>query len=265
MKIEKIPKRVFGSNEEFVLLHLLYDNGDDRFRREELKVLFEVFKTSQEAERRLTVEDFEYKIAEELLNKSSVSVRSFDNLVFNLYLPKLYFPKLNKETEFVFRNYNNFRIWFVKLDDDHFITNYFYVKHEYFNDIYYYVEYFEYRNKLYRIFHILNYDLIDDYPKTAKSDLTEIVRKDKLAIYLKHLEKRHGKPIYFECFDEEDRIELLDYLYPDVGGEKLLSFMKANSRNEEVLFDVAEYLDLKYFIRFLNLSQKFYKQLSKEV
>ena len=261
MRIEKIPKKVFGSNEEFVILRLLYNNGYDKFKREELGVLLEVFNIlPTEQKMRLFLEDFEYKIMEEELDRKSQIIKPFDNLLFNLYL-----PKLDKETEFVFRKYNNFRIWFVKLDENHLITNYFYEKHVYFYDIYEYVEYFEYRNQLYRIFHILNYDLIDDYPKTATSDLTEIVRKDRLAVYLKCLEKRHGKPIYFECFDKDMKVELLDYLYPNVGGEKFLNFMKMKFSDEKILFNDVEELELKYFIRFLLLSKKIYKQLSKEV
>jgi hypothetical protein len=261
MRIEKLPKKVFGSNEDFAIIRLLYNNGYDKFKREELGVLLEVFNIlPAEQKNKLLLEDFEFRMMEEELERKSEKINPFTKLAFNLYL-----PKLNRETDFVFRKYNNFRIWFVKLDDYHFITNYFYVKHDYFNDIYIYVEYFEYRNQLYRTFHALNYDLIDDYPKTATDNLTEIVRKDRLAIYLKSLEKRHGKPIYLEWFDDQERIELLDYLYPDVGGEKLLSFMRARSSDEEVLFGEVEYLDLKDFVRFLYLSKKFYKQLKKEV
>jgi hypothetical protein len=261
MRIETIPKKVFGSNENFAILRLLYNNGYDKFKREELDILLEVFNIfPAEQKYKLMLEDFEYRMKEEELDRKSQTINPFDNLLFNLYL-----PKLDTKTEFVFRGYNNFRIWFVKLDENHLITNYFYEKHVYFYDIYYYVEYFEYKGQLHRIPHILNYDLINDYPKTSTSNLTEIVKKDRLVVYLKRLEKRHGKPIYLEWFDEKERIELLDYFYPNVGGEKLLSFMKANFWNEEVLFDDVEYLDLKDFTRFLYLSKKAYKQLNKEV
>jgi len=261
MRIEKIPKKVFGSDEEFAIIRLLYNNGYSKFEREELGVLLEVFNILPAEQRnKLLLEDFEYEIIEEELNGKSQIIHSFHNLVFNLFL-----PQLDRKTEFVFRKYNNFRVWFVKLDENHLITNYFYEKHVYFYDIYYYVEYFEYKNQLYRIFHILNYDLIDDYPKIATSDLTEIVRKDKLEVYLKCLEKRHGKPVYLEWFDDKGRVELLDYLYPDVGGEKLLSFMKTNFKNEKVFFGEVDYLELKDFIRFLYLSRKVYRQLNKEV
>jgi len=257
MLVEKTPKKVFGSEEEFAVVRLLYYNGDDKFRAEEKKVLYGLFDTlnvlPEELRTKIIVEEFEYSIAEEWLKRNSVDI-TFSRDILALELPRL------RNTEFIFRKYDYFSVWFVKLDDDHIITTYQYPCE------YGYREFFEYKQKLYTIFHCLNYDLVDDYPHTALENLTEIIKKDKLVVYLKLFKKRYGTPIYIDnlFLGDGSKIELLDYLYPDVGGEKLFNFMKTNLPNEQYFFDENEELDIDDLIRFLYLSKKFYKLLNKE-
>jgi hypothetical protein len=261
--IEIIRKKVFGSNEEYVVLQLTYETHGHIFRKEKLGVLCEVFTIN--CEEKLREYDYierRFQSAKDLLEKNSLTVSRLEKLVFNLIL-----PELPREAGFLFRKYYNFRILFIKLDENHLLTNYFYLKeHPYYRTLYGYTEFFEYRNQLYKISHVLHYDLMDDYFKTATENLTEIIKKDKLAVYLKLLKERHGEPIYAEYFDEETKIELLDYLYPDVGGERLYNFMKTNLQDEKRLFDNETLdLDVNDLIRFLYLSEKFYKQLKEEV
>jgi hypothetical protein len=207
-----------------------------------------------ELKTRIIVEEFEYSIAEERLKRNSVDI-FFSRSILALELPRL------QNTKFIFRKYDDFSIWFAKLDDNHLITNYFYPCE------YGYREFFEYKHKLYTIFHCLNYDLVDDYPRTALKNLTEIIKKDRLIVYLKLLNNRYGTPIYVDSLflDDDSKIELLDYLYPDVGGGKLFDFMKTNLANEQHFFGEKEKLDINDLIRFLYLSKKFYKKLKKEV
>jgi hypothetical protein len=258
VRIEKTPKKVFGSNEEFVMLRLLYNNGDDKFRAEEKKVLYGLADMlgvlSNELKTKIIVEEFEYSIAEEWLKRNSV------DMTFSRNILALEFPRL-QETDCIFRKYDYFSVWFAKLDDEHLLTNYYYPCE------YGHREFFEYRHKLYTILHCLNYDLVDDYPYIALENLTEIIKKDKLIIYLRFIKKRYGTPIYVDSLflDDDSKIELLDYLYSDVGGEKLFNFMKTNLPDEQYFFDEDEKLDIDDLIRFLYLSKKFYKQLKKEV
>ncbi len=253
MRIKTIPKRIFGRNEEFIIQKLLYDNGDDRFRRQELKTLLEVFKAPKEYTNKLILEDFEYQIMREYFNKNSIDLfYAKDILVLNI-------PKI-KNSKFIFRYYDNFSIWFLKLDEDHLITYY------EFPCEYGHTDYFVFKHKLYRIQHCLNYDLVDDYPCDALENLTNIIKKDKLIVFLKCLKRQHGEPIYVEYFDDEEEIaKFLDYMYPDIGGDRFLEIMKKNLQDKKLSLDNAGDWDINDVIRFLYLSKKFYKQLKKEV
>jgi hypothetical protein len=198
------------------------------------------------------IEDFEYHIAEEFLKRNSL------NFFLAGYVFALKFPRI-KNSEFVFRRYDNFVIWFMKLDEDRFITEFA------FPEECNYTEFFIYKNKLYRIHHSLNYDLIDDYPQLATKDLTNIIKKDKLIVYLRCLKKRFGSEIFVEPFDKEDLVNLLCYLYPDIEGEVFFERLKKTFQHEEVFSDNYWHWCIDDLIRFLYLSRKFYKQLKKEV
>jgi hypothetical protein len=256
---ETVSKKVFGSDEEFTLLQLSYEKYGGRFRKEKLRVLCEVFAVNcEEKLYEYNREEWEYKKAKKYLEKNSIDLFNAIAIV-SFYFPKL--PYLEaKNKGWVFRKYGEFIIGFYKLDEDHLITSYDQPCE------YGYKEFFVFRQKLYSIFHCLNYDLADDNFPDVFENLTEIVKKDKLIVYLKLLKKRHGEPIYVDGFHkEESKIKLLDYLYPDVGGEKLFDFMKTNLSNEQYFFDENKKLDIDDFIRFLYLSKKFYKQIKKEV
>jgi hypothetical protein len=251
MYIKTKPKQIFGSQETFEILDLLYDKYGNKFFKEEFKILFEVSNLQAEKERFIdNFEEIEYEIVEKYLKEDSISV-SFNEEhrgVFVLEVPHL------KDSEFKFREYKDFEIWFRKLDNEHLITEY------NFPCTYGHIEYFVFKNKLYKIHHCLDYDLVDDYPYIAFESLTEIVRKDSLIDYLIYLKKRHGEPIYVDNFYNKEyrKIQLLDYLYPDIGGEKLFNFMKTNI---QLFFDENEKLNIDDLIRFLYISEK----LSKEV
>jgi hypothetical protein len=219
-----------------------------------------VFNLQSEEERLMdNFEEIEYEIVEKHLEKRSVSLffNEEHREVFVLKFPNL--PDF-KNSEFKFREYKNFEIWFLKLDNEHLITEY------NFPCTYGHIEYFVFKNKLYKIHHCLDYDLVDDYPHIALESLTEIVKKDSLINYLTYLKKRHGEPIYVEDFDnEEEKIKFLDYMYPDVGGENLLNFMKENIKDKAWVFDKEKEWNINDLIRFLYLSRKCYEQLKKEV
>ncbi len=259
MRVEKIPKKVFGSDEEFVILRLLYDNGYDRFKREELDVLLEVFNVlPAELKNKLILEDFEYQIIQDELDRNSKELRE-DDCIFELYFP------FERDSKAIFRRYGDFYISFLKLDDQHFATRYWF-EDIYFPDFYPYDEYFEYQNKLYKITHRLDYDLLDDYPKTATEDLTNIVAKDELVLYLKCLIRRYGKPVYVWIFKPEHIIKFLDFMYPNRGAS-LFELMKIRMIDENLPLGASgkvEGWDIEDFIKLIHLSKEFYN-LSKEV
>jgi hypothetical protein len=259
MRIERIPKKVFGSNAEFVILRLLYNNGYDRFKREELDVLLEVFNVfPAELKNKLILEDFEYQIMQDELDRNSKEL--WEDCVFELYFP------FERDSKSVFRRYGDFYISFLKLDENHLATKYWFENIYFPDDIYPYEEYFEYQNKLYKITHRLDYDLIDDYPKTATEDLTNIVPKDKLVFYLKCLVKRYGKPVYVQIFKPDHIIKFLDFMYPNRGAG-LFELMKMRMIDENLLLGASgkvEGWDIYDFIKLIHLSEKFYN-LEKEV
>jgi hypothetical protein len=259
MRIEKIPKKVFGSDEEFVRLRLLYNNGYDKFKREELSVILEVFNVlSTEQRNKLILEDFEYQIMEEELDKNSVKLRDAD-CVFELYFP------CELDSKSVFRRYGDFYISFLKLDDNHLATRYWFENVYFPNHIYPYKEYFEFKNRLYKIIHRLDYDLLDDYPQTAE-DLTNVVAKDKLVLYLKCLMRRHGKSVYVWIFKPDHIIRFLDFMYPN-RGVGLFELMKTRMIEENLPLGATgkvEGWDIEDFIRLIYLSKEFYN-LNKEV
>ncbi len=260
MKIEKIPKKVFGSNEEFVILRLLYNNGYDRFKREELDVLLEVFNVfPAELKNKLILEDFEYQIMQDELDRNSKELREDENCVFELYFP------FDDDSKAIFRRYGDFYISFLKLDDYHLATKY-WVEDTYFPDFYPYDEYFEYQNKLYKITHLLDYDLLDDYPKTATEDLTNVIAKDKIVVYLKCLIRRFGKPVYVYIFRPDHIIKFLEFMYPN-RGVGLFEMMKMKMLENNLPLGASgkvEGWDIEDFIKLIQLSKEFYN-LSKEV
>jgi hypothetical protein len=245
MRIEKIPKKVFGSNGEFTILRLLYNNGYDKFKREELDVPLEVFNLPAEQKYKLMLEDFEFEMMEEEFDRKSVDLFDADCVL------ELYFP-FEPNSKSVLRKYGDFYISFLKLDENHLTTKVLF-ENMHFPNYYYHKEYFEYQNRLYKITHRLDYDLIDDYPQTATQDLTNIVAKNKLVVYLKCLKRRYGKPMFAEIFKPDDIIKFLDYMYPN-RGVNLFGLMKARYVDKNLPL---EGWGIDDFIWFMYLSEEF--------
>jgi hypothetical protein len=251
MRIEKIPKKVFGSNEEFTILRLLHDNGYDKFKREELGVLLDVFNIlPTEQKTKLLLEDLEYQIMEEYLEKNSINLNFYDEILC------LDFLKLEKSKN-IFRNYE-FQIWFLELDENHLITMYIFEKHSHFNNIYEHKDFFEYKDKLYCISHFLDYNLIDDYPHILRENITNIIRKDKLHVYLRCLSKRYGDLIF-------PITENIDRFFNYIGLGKSFQVLKENFKHDNEIVGLSHDIrdwDINDLIKFLYLNKK---QLKKEV
>jgi len=258
MRIEKIPKKVFGSDEEFVILRLLYDNGYDKFKRKELDVILEVFNVlPAEQRKKLILEDFEYQIIKDELDRTSTEL--WENCIFELYFP------FERDSKAIFRRYGDFYISFLKLDDCHFATRYWF-ENIYFSDFYYYEEYFKFQSRFYKITHRLDYDLIDDYPQIATENLTSIVAKDKLIVYLKCLVRRYGKSVFVQIFKPDHIIKFLDFMYPNKGAG-LFELMKMRMLEENLPLGASgkvEGWDIEDFVKLIQLSEEFYN-LSREV
>jgi hypothetical protein len=251
LPIEIKKKKVFGSNEEYSLLQLTYEIYGERIRKEKLGVLCEVFTINcEKALMYYDEEESRYKTIKDYLSKKSIDL-SWAPEIISLYFPEIPYKEARSKG-WIFREYSKFFMSFKKIDENYIFTSYDYPC------LYGYGEFFVFKETLYEVFHCLHHDLVDDNFPEVFENLTEIVKKDKLMVYLKCLKKRHGEPIFVQGFEEDDRIKLLDYLYSDVGGEKVYDFVKK-------YFEEKEEFDINDLIRFLYLSKKAYKQLEKEV
>ncbi len=219
MVFEMIRKKVFGSDEHFFVDPSYYG-----------------------------VEGYEYAHhnCEEVKWDIKNNLTNFADLMFILGFSE-------DEHGSLFRQYGDFEIWFLKLDEEHFITEY------NFGCDYGHTDIVIFRCNRYEILHCLDDDLIDDYPALATIDLVDIIRKDHIVYYLNYIQERHGKASYVEWLPTDSKTEFLSYMYPDVDAEKLFEFI-----SKEAKFLNNKFFSIEEFVEFLRLSEKYYRHMKEE-
>jgi len=219
MSLDMIRKKVFGSDEHFFVKAYYY------------------------------VEGFEYadNDCEEIKWNMKNNLTNFADLMFILGFSK------DKHNGSLFRQYGDFEVWFLKLDDERLITEYD------FGCDWRHIDIVLFRCNRYEIHHCLDDDLIDDYPALATIDLVDIIRKDHIVYYLNYIQERHGEISYVEWLPTDSKIKFLSYMYPDIDAEKLFDFISKYAK-----FLNKKFFSIEEFVEFLRLSEEYYRHIKEE-